>query len=159
MNKETEVAVFAAGCFWGVEEAFRVLPGVVETTVGYTGGSRADPSYEEVCTGTTGHAEAVRVVYDPERIGYDELLARFFAIHDPTTSNRQGPDIGEQYRSAIFFVTPEQERAARTAVAEMSRSGRYRKPIVTEIAPAGPFFPAEDYHQHYAMKHGRSCHI
>ena len=160
MDGETAVATFAAGCFWGVEEAFRTLPGVVETAVGYTGGSRPDPSYEQVCTGRTGHAEAVRVVYDPSRIGYRALLDRFFAIHDPTTRNRQGPDIGEQYRSAIFFHTPEQEREARALVAELERSGRFRRPIATEIVPAGPFYRAEEYHQQYVRKHGGGgCHI
>lgn len=160
MDGDLPVATFAAGCFWGVEEAFRTLPGVIETTVGYTGGSRPDPSYEQVCTGTTGHAEAVRVVYDPSRITYRELLDRFFAVHDPTTKNRQGPDIGEQYRSAIFYHAPEQEREARSLISELDRSGRFRRPIATEIVPAGPFYRAEEYHQQYARKHGRGgCHI
>jgi peptide-methionine (S)-S-oxide reductase len=160
MDGETGVATFAAGCFWGVEEAFRTLPGVVETTVGYTGGTRPDPSYEQVCTGRTGHAEAVRVVYDPSRITFRALLDRFFAVHDPTTRNRQGPDVGEQYRSAIFYHTPEQEREARAVVEELGRTGRFRRPVVTEIVPAGPFYRAEEYHQQYVRKHGGGgCHI
>lgn len=160
MDGEPAVATFAAGCFWGVEEAFRTLPGVIETAVGYTGGSRPDPTYEQVCTGRTGHAEAVRVLYDPSRVGYRELLERFFSIHDPTTPNRQGPDVGEQYRSAIFFHTPDQEHEARSAVEALNRSGRFRRPIVTEIVPAAPFYRAEEYHQQYVRKHGRGgCHI
>src|SRR5512138_2444891 len=160
MDGQTAVATFAAGCFWGVEEAFRTLPGVVETAVGYTGGTRPDPSYEQVCTGRTGHAEAVRVVYDPARITYRALLDRFFAIHDPTTRNRQGPDVGEQYRSAIFYHTPEQEQEARALIEELERSGRFRRPITTQVVPAGPFYRAEEYHQQYARKHGGGgCHI
>jgi peptide-methionine (S)-S-oxide reductase len=160
MDGEPAVATFAAGCFWGVEEAFRTLPGVIETAVGYTGGSRPDPSYEQVCTGRTGHAEAVRVVYDPVRISYRSLLDRFFAIHDPTTRNRQGPDVGEQYRSAIFYHTPEQEQEARAFIAELEQSGRFRRPITTGITAAGPFYRAEEYHQQYVRKHGGgSCHI
>lgn len=159
MADERDVATFAAGCFWGVEEAFRTLPGVLETAVGYTGGSTADPTYEQVCSGRTGHAEAVRVVYDPSRISYRDLLDRFFSIHDPTTPNRQGPDVGAQYRSGIFHHTPEQERAAKAVVEELTRQGRYRRPIVTEILPAGPFYRAEEYHQQYARRHGGGCHI
>jgi peptide-methionine (S)-S-oxide reductase len=160
MDGQTSVATFAAGCFWGVEEAFRTVPGVVETSVGYTGGTVPDPGYERVCSGRTGHAEAVRVVYDPAKVGYRTLLERFFAIHDPTTRNRQGPDIGEQYRSAIFYHTPEQEREARAVVEELGRSGRFRRPITTEIVPAGPFWRAEEYHQQYVRKHGGGgCHI
>ena len=160
MDGDQAVATFAAGCFWGVEEAFRTLPGVIETAAGYTGGSKPNPSYEQVCTGTTGHAEAVRVVYDPSRITYRGLLDRFFATHDPTTKNRQGPDIGEQYRSAIFYHTPEQEQEARALIGELDRSGRFRRPIATELVPAGPFYRAEEYHQQYARKHGGGgCHI
>ncbi len=159
MADETEVATFAAGCFWGVEEAFRTFPGVLETTVGYTGGSVAEPSYEQVCSGRTGHAEAVRVVYDLSQITYRALLERFFSIHDPTTPNRQGPDIGDQYRSAVFYHTPDQERAAKEFVEELTRTGRYRRPIVTEILPAAPFYRAEEYHQQYARRHGGGCHI
>jgi peptide-methionine (S)-S-oxide reductase len=144
MDGEPAVATFAAGCFWGVEEAFRTRPGVIETAVGYTGGTKPDPSYEQVCTGRTGHAEAVRVVYDPARITYRALLDRFFAVHDPTTRNRQGLDIGEQYRSAIFYHTPEQEREARPD-RELDRSGRFRRPIATELIPAGPFYRSREY--------------
>jgi peptide-methionine (S)-S-oxide reductase len=160
MDGHTAVATFAAGCFWGVEEAFRTVPGVVETSVGYTGGTVPDPGYERVCSGRTGHAEAVRVVYDPAKVGYRALLERFFAIHDPTTRNRQGPDVGEQYRSAIFYHTPEQEREARAVVEELGRSGRFRRPITTEIVSAGPFWRAEEYHQQYVRKHGGGgCHL
>lgn len=160
MDGNTAVATFAAGCFWGVEEAFRTLPGVLETSVGYTGGTRPDPSYEQVCTGRTGHAEAVRVVYDPSRVGYRALLDRFYSIHDPTTRNRQGPDVGAQYRSAIFYHTPEQESEARAFVAELERSRTFRRPIVTEIVSAGTFYRAEEYHQQYVRKHGGGgCHI
>ena len=141
-------ATFAAGCFWGVEAAFRTLPGVLDVIVGYTGGTTENPTYEEVCTGRTGHAEAVRVEYDPEKIMYEELLTFFFTIHDPTTRNRQGPDIGSQYRSAIFFHTPEQEAEARLFI---------KGKIVTEVEPAGPFYKAEEYHQRYHEKHGGSC--
>jgi len=145
-------ATFAAGCFWGVEATFRKVDGVVETTVGYTGGETADPSYEEVCGGRTGHAEAVELAFDPSRVSYDELLDMFWALHDPTTKDRQGPDVGSQYRSAIFFHDAEQEAAATASKARLAQSGRFRKPIVTEIAPAGPFYRAEDYHQQYVEK-------
>ena len=141
-------ATFAAGCFWGVEAAFRTLPGVLDVVVGYTGGSTENPTYEEVCTDETGHAEAVRVEYDPKKITYEQLLEFFFTIHDPTTRNRQGPDIGSQYRSVIFYHTPEQERAARACI---------KGKIVTEVVPAGPFYKAEEYHQRYHEKHGGSC--
>ena len=146
------VATFAAGCFWGIESAFRQVDGVIETSVGYTGGHEPDPSYETVCGGKTGHAEAVHVTYNPDRVTYDDLLAVFWTIHDPTQKDRQGPDVGHQYRSAIFYHTPEQEAAARASLAAQDKSGRFRKAIVTEIVPAGPYHRAEDYHQQYDEK-------
>ncbi len=145
----TATATFAAGCFWGIESAFRRVPGVVETAVGYTGGHTADPTYEEVCTDRTGHAEAVRLTYDPEQVSYDRLLEVFWGLHDPTQRDRQGPDVGSQYRSAIFFHTPEQEAKARAAKEALEKSGRFRRPIATEIVPAPEFYMAEDYHQRY----------
>ncbi len=150
-------AMFGAGCFWGVEEAFRAVPGVINTTVGYAGGMIENPGYEEVCSGETGHAETVLVEYDPDRISYEDLLAKFWEIHDPTTRDRQGPDIGSQYRSIIFYFTPEQERAAQKSMQELEESGKYRvgnyrRPVVTEILAAGPFYPAEEYHQRYLEK-------
>ena len=147
-------ATFAAGCFWGVEAAFRRLEGVVSTSVGYLGGTLAAPTYEDVCTGTTGHAEVVEVEYDPSQVSYDELLTVFWSIHDPTTRNRQGPDIGTQYRSAIFFHTAEQESAAKASKEKLERSGRYKNPIVTEITPAAQFYRAEEHHQQYVQKRG-----
>lgn len=151
---------FAAGCFWGVEAAFRQLEGVTATAVGYEGGSLARPTYQDVCGGRTGHAETVEVDYDPSRVSYDQLLDVFWENHDPTTLNRQGPDVGEQYRSAIFFHDPEQEAAARASVAKLEKSGRYRRPIVTQILPAETFWRAEDYHQQYLEKRGlASCKI
>jgi peptide-methionine (S)-S-oxide reductase len=151
-------ATFAAGCFWGVEQRFASLPGVTGTEVGYTGGATPHPSYEQVCSHTTGHAEAVRLVYDPERISYEELLAAFFGMHDPTQLNRQGPDVGDQYRSAVFFHSPEQEAAARTAVEQLSESGVYKRPIATQIAAAPEWWRAEEYHQKYFEKHAHfSC--
>jgi peptide-methionine (S)-S-oxide reductase len=153
-------AIFAAGCFWGVEEAFRQLKGVTSTTVGYTGGTKKDPSYQDVCTGTTGHAEAVEVEFDPKQVSYDQLLIVFWQSHDPTTLNRQGPDHGTQYRSAIFYEDAEQEAAARRSKAELEKSGVFKRPIVTEIKPASEFYRAEDYHQQYFEKRGiKSCHI
>lgn len=153
-------ATFAAGCFWGVEALFRQLPGVASTRVGYTGGNSPNPTYEDVCTDRTGHAEAVEVEFDPGKIGYNQLLDAFWENHDPTTPNRQGPDFGSQYRSAIFFHSPEQEAAAKASKAALEKSGRYRKPIVTEIVPATTFYQAEDYHQQYLEKRGAaSCHI
>ena len=150
----TETATFAAGCFWGVEAAFRQLDGVISTQVGYIGGSVENPTYEQVCSGRTGHAEAVAVEYDPSRISYDELLNVFWENHDPTTLNRQGPDVGAQYRSAIFFHTPEQSAAARASKEKLEQSGKYKKPIVTEITAAPQFYRAEDYHQQYLEKRG-----
>src|SRR5262245_54364260 len=159
-EKMTEKATFGAGCFWGVEAAFRQLPGVVATQVGYSGGETANPTYRDVCSHTTGHAEVVEVEYDPARLTYDDLLRVFWENHDPTQLNRQGPDIGDQYRSAIFYHSPEQAAAARASKEAQERSGRYRRPIVTVIEPAGPFYCAEEYHQQYLEKRGlSSCHI
>ena len=155
-----EKATFGAGCFWGVEAAFRQLHGVTATAVGYAGGKLANPTYQEVCTGQTGHAEVVEVSFDPSRISYEDLLEVFWSIHDPTTKNRQGPDVGEQYRSVVFFHTPAQEAAALTSKVRITGLGRFAKPIVTAIAPAGTFYRAEEYHQRYLEKHGlASCHI
>ena len=148
-------ATFGAGCFWGVEAAFRRLNGVNEAFSGYAGGDKDNPTYEEVCTGRTGHAEVVEVDYDPDKITYVELLDTFWAVHDPTTLNRQGPDVGTQYRSAIYFHTSEQQEAARNSLLSQSESGRYRDPIVTEITQASTFYKAEEYHQRYFEKHGR----
>jgi peptide-methionine (S)-S-oxide reductase len=154
-----EKATFAAGCFWGVEAAFRQVTGVLETRVGYTGGQTEHPTYEEVCTDRTGHAEAVEVIYDPGRVSFADLLTVFWEIHDPTTPNRQGPDVGSQYRSAVFTHGPEQQRTAEESRAALDCSGRFRRPIVTEIVPAGTFWQAEEYHQRYLEKHGRAaCH-
>jgi peptide-methionine (S)-S-oxide reductase len=147
-------ATFGAGCFWGVEAAFRRLPGVQATAVGYAGGSLANPTYEQVCSGRTGHAEVVQVEYDPAAVGYDQLLEVFFASHDPTQRDRQGPDIGTQYRSVIFVHDAEQKRQAETAKRELDTSGRFRRGIVTEILPYFAFYRAEDYHQQYLEKAG-----
>ena len=153
-------ATFAAGCFWGVEATFRQLPGVISTRVGYTGGNTASPTYKEVCTDRTGHAEAVEIEYDPAKLSYDKLLEVFWENHDPTQLNRQGPDWGTQYRSAIFFHTREQEAAAKASKKQLEKSRRFSKPIVTQIVPAVTFFEAEDYHQQYLEKKGlASCHI
>lgn len=156
----TEKATFGAGCFWGVEAAFRQVRGVVATAVGYEGGRTTNPSYREVCSHTTGHAETVEVDYDPTRVSYRELLKVFWENHDPTQLNRQGPDIGDQYRSVIFFHTPEQEAEARASKQELEQARRYRKPIVTQIVSAETFYRAEDYHQQYLEKRGLSqCRI
>jgi peptide-methionine (S)-S-oxide reductase len=153
-------ATFAAGCFWGVEATFRQLPGVISTRVGYIGGQTSNPTYKDVCTDRTGHAEAVEIEYDPAKLSYDKLLEVFWENHDPTQLNRQGPDWGTQYRSAIFFHTPEQEAAAKASKEKLEKSRRFSKPIVTQIVPAGTFFEAEDYHQQYLEKKGlASCHI
>jgi peptide-methionine (S)-S-oxide reductase len=153
-------ATFAAGCFWGVEATFRQLPGVTATRVGYTGGHTASPTYQEVCTDRTGHAEAVEVEYDPDKISYQQLLNVFWENHDPTTLNRQGPDWGTQYRSAIFFHTPEQENMAKASKEALEKTGRFRNQIVTQIVPASAFYQAEDYHQQYLEKRGlATCHI
>ena len=155
-----EKATFAAGCFWGVEAAFRQIEGVQATRVGYTGGHTQQPTYKQVCAGDTGHAEAVEVEFDPSRVSYERLLDVFWENHDPTTMNRQGPDVGEQYRSAIFPRTPGQDEAARASKAAREASGKHRRPIVTEITPASEFWEAEDHHQQYLEKRGLStCRI
>ncbi len=157
----TEKATFGAGCFWGVEAAFAALPGVTETAVGYEGGSLERPTYKDVCTDRTGHAEVVEVEFDPEKIGYDKLLDAFFELHDPTTLNRQGPDWGAQYRSAIFYHSPAQEEAAKAKIEALTAQGRFApKRIVTKVEPAQTFWRAEEYHQKYLEKRGQtSCHI
>ncbi|HYV43007.1 MAG TPA: peptide-methionine (S)-S-oxide reductase MsrA [Thermoanaerobaculia bacterium] len=153
-------ASFAAGCFWGVEAAFRQVEGVLDTAVGYSGGRLENPTYEDVCSGRTGHAETVEVEYDSSRVSYEQVLDVFWENHDPTTLNRQGPDVGEQYRSAIFFHTPEQQAAATESKANLEKSGKYKRPIVTQILPASTFFRAEEYHQRYLEKHGLAhCRI
>ena len=153
-------ATFAAGCFWGVEAAFRRLPGVTATAVGYSNGDTPAPTYEDVCTDRTGHAEVVQVTYDPAKVSYEQLLETFWSNHNPTTLNRQGPDVGSQYRSAIFYHTPEQQAAAEASKQALTASGRFPRPIVTEITPAAPFHRAEEYHQQYLEKRGESsCHI
>ena len=155
----TKKATFAAGCFWGVEVTFRQVNGVASAQVGYTGGTRQGPSYQDVCTGTTGHAEAVEVEYDPDLVPYEDLLEVFWNNHDPTTRNRQGPDVGTQYRSAIFFHSPEQEAAALASKQKLEASGRFSNPIATEITPASEFYRAEEYHQEYLVKRGLAhCH-
>ncbi len=153
----TTKAVFAAGCFWGVQAAFDRVSGVVRTTVGYTGGHTPNPTYRDVCTDTTGHAEAVLVEFDPAKVSYRQLVEYFFRIHDPTTLNRQGPDTGSQYRSAIFYFSPEQQAIATAVRDSLAKSGQFRRPIVTEIVPASDFWPAEEYHQKYHQKHGGAC--
>jgi peptide-methionine (S)-S-oxide reductase len=153
-------ATFAAGCFWGVEAAFRQVPGVVDAAVGYTGGTLPNPTYEDVCTDRTGHAEAVEVEFDPAKVSYERLLDVFWENHDPTTRNRQGPDVGTQYRSAIFYHDADQERAAKDSIARLEKSGRFRRPIVTEVVPATQFWRAEEYHQKYLEKRGLAhCRI
>ncbi len=155
-----EKATFAAGCFWGVESAFMEVPGVTETAVGFMGGRTEKPSYKQVCYEDTGHAEVVHLTYDPAKVKYDQLLEVFWSNHDPTQLNRQGPDVGDQYRSAIFFHTPEQESVARASKEWMEKSGRFRRTIVTAIEPAQEFYRAEDYHQKYFQKRGISaCHF
>jgi len=161
VNEKTETATFAAGCFWGIEASFRKVKGVVNATVGYSGGCAANPTYEEVCTDRTGHTESVLVEYDPSAVSYDQLLGVFWSIHDPTTRNRQGPDVGTQYRSVIFYHTPEQRDKAMASKAKEEGSGRFGgRGIVTEIVSALTFYPAEEYHQRYHEKHGlRGCRI
>ena len=155
-----EKATFGAGCFWGVEATFRSIPGVVSTLVGYCGGKTDNPTYQDVCTDTTGHAEVVEITFDPAQLPYEQLLETFWKLHDPTTPNRQGPDVGSQYRSVIFFHSPAQEAAARAAKERLDKSGKFRNPVVTQIVPAAPFYKAEDYHQRYLEKRGfASCHI
>jgi peptide methionine sulfoxide reductase msrA/msrB len=155
---KTETATFAAGCFWGVEYKLGKIAGVVATVVGYAGGTTVDPTYEEVCTDKTGHAEAVQVTFDPERLSYADLVRHFFAIHDPTQVNRQGPDQGTQYRSAIFFHGEAQREAARRVMDELESSGKYKKKIATELVPASAFYKAEEHHQKYFEKHGVVCY-
>ena len=147
-----EQALFAAGCFWGIEAAFRQVPGVVDVTVGYSGGHTENPTYRQVCSDRTGHAETVQIDFDPAEVSYERLLEVFWGIHDPTQLNRQGPDIGTQYRSAVFFLSPEQEAAARAS--KERAQARFNRPIVTEITPASVFWAAEQYHQRYFEKHG-----
>jgi peptide-methionine (S)-S-oxide reductase len=153
-------ATFAAGCFWGVEASFRQIDGVSSTRVGYTGGELKNPTYKDVCSDRTGHAEAVEVEYDPAKVKYDDLLQVFWENHDPTQLNRQGPDHGSQYRSAIFYYSPEQEQAARASKEQLEKSDRFNRAIVTQIVPAAKFYEAEDYHQQYLEKRGlATCHI
>ncbi len=151
-----EKATFGAGCFWGVEAVFRQTNGVKDAAVGYAGGTTQNPSYEDVCSNQTGHAEVVEVQFDPAEVSYEELLEVFWRNHDPTTRNRQGPDVGSQYRSVIFYHSPEQKAAAEAKKADLEKSGRFRRPIVTEIEPAPTFYRAEEYHQQYLAKHGRT---
>ena len=157
---ETEKATFAAGCFWGVESAFRTIKGVVDTQVGYVGGEKISPTYREVCSGRTGHAEALEITFDPSVITYKELVELFWRVHNPTQVNRQGPDYGTQYRSSIFYHSPEQKQIAEASKAALEASGKWRKPIATEIMPATTFWRAEEYHQRYFEKNGGPvCHF
>ena len=158
---KTEIALLAGGCYWGMEDLFRNLPGVLDTEVGFSGGRTENPRYEDLRSGTTGHAETLRVEYDPSKITYADLLDRFFRIHDPTTEHRQGNDVGSQYRSAIFYASPEQEQTARRVIAEWNESGRWGRPIVTEVVEAGEFYPAKESHQDYLVKNpnGYTCHF
>jgi len=154
-----EIATFGAGCFWGVEAAFQRVPGVIDTAVGYSGGETPNPTYEDVCTNETGHAEVVQVTFDPAKVSYEQLLDVFWQAHDPTQVNRQGPDFGAQYRTAIFFHSPEQEAAAKKSLAALDDIGKFKRRIATEITPAGAFYRAEEYHQKYLQKRGvASCH-
>lgn len=157
---EPQVAMFGAGCFWGVEETFRQTPGVLKTEVGYAGGTIENPTYKQVCTDRTGHAEVVRIEFDPAVVRYEALLDVFWKNHNPTTLNRQGPDIGSQYRSVIFYFSPEQKAAAEESKERLDKSNKWKKPIVTEISPAAPFWRAEEYHQQYLAKRGIThCHV
>ena len=157
---KTKIATFGAGCFWHVESAFRKVKGVLKTTVGYTGGNLKNPKYEDVCTNSTGHAEVVQVEYDPSKVSYEELLKVFWEIHDPTTLNRQGPDVGTQYRSLILFFDEKQKQEAESSKEKLVNSGKYKNPIVTQIIPASKFYKAEEYHQQYLEKRGlASCNI
>jgi len=156
----SEIATFGAGCFWGVEAGFRRVPGVIDAVSGYSGGHADNPTYREVCTDTTGHAEVVQVTFDPAKVSYEQLLDVFWKMHDPTQVNRQGPDCGTQYRSAIFFHSPEQAKEAQAWKEALEKAHRYSKPIATQIVPAVTFYPAEEYHQQYLEKRGlASCHI
>lgn len=160
MTQNVAVATFGAGCFWGVEETFRKIPGVIETAVGYEGGSTENPTYEDVCAKNTNHAEVVQVIYDPVQVSYEKLLEVFWNNHNPTTYNRQGPDVGSQYRSIVFFHTSEQKIAAELSKETLEKTGKFARPIVTQIVPAEPFYRAEEYHQKYLSKLGKdSCHI
>lgn len=155
-----ELATFAGGCFWGVEDVLAQIEGVVEAVSGYTGGHTENPTYEQVCRGDTGHAEAVQITFDPEKVSYEQLLQAFWSLHNPTSKNRQGPDVGTQYRSAIFYHSPEQKVKAEASKEALEKSGKYSQPIATEIVAAGPFYPAEEYHQQYLKKHGLgACHL
>ncbi len=155
-----EKATFGAGCFWGVEVAFGQIPGVLETAVGYEGGNLENPSYKDVCTDATGHAEVVELTFDPAKVSYEQLLEAFFSLHDPTQLNRQGPDWGTQYRSVIFYHSPEQEAAAKQVIERLTAEKKFAKPIVTQVVPAQSFWRAEEYHQKYLEKRGlASCHI
>jgi peptide-methionine (S)-S-oxide reductase len=151
------IASFAAGCFWGIEHHFRQIPGVIDAISGYMGGHTQNPTYQQVCSHNTGHAETVQVEYDPNKISYEQLLDIFWNMHTPTQLNRQGPDVGSQYRSIIFYHTPEQQQLAEKSKQELNASGKYNTPIVTEIVPASVFYPAEEYHQRYHEKHGGQC--
>lgn len=156
----SSIATFAAGCFWGIEEIFRTTPGVIDTVVGYMGGMMKNPTYQDVCTDKTGHAEVVQVTYDPSKISYEQLLETFWNSHNPTTINAQGPDVGTQYRSAIFTHSPEQEVAAKNSRSALEKAKKFVRPIVTEIVSATTLYPAEEYHQKYVMKRGMgSCHL
>lgn len=155
-----EKATFAAGCFWGVQASFDRIPGVLETAAGYEGGTLENPTYRDVCSDRTGHAEAVQVTFDPGKVSYRELLDSFFRLHDPTQLNRQGPDYGTQYRSVIFAHTPQQKEAAEAAIAQLTAEHKFPRPIVTQVAPAATFWPAEEHHQKYLEKRGAaSCHM
>jgi len=155
-----EKATFGAGCFWGVEAAFREISGVIDAAAGYEGGSLERPTYQDVCTDRTGHAEVVEVTFDPAKVSYETLLNKFWEMHDPTTLNRQGPDVGKQYRSVIFYHSPEQQKVAQESKKQLQESGRFSRPVVTEIVPASTFWRAEEYHQRYLEKRGlRACHI
>ena len=155
-SMKTEKATFGAGCFWGVEETFRRLKGVVSTAVGYAGGTKDNPTYEDVCTDETGHAEVLEIEFDPAQLKYEELLDIFWSNHNPTTLNRQGSDVGTQYRSVIFYHSPEQKTAAEASKEKIDKSGRFRRPVVTQIEPAAKFWRAEEYHQRYLEKRGQS---
>lgn len=160
MTESTQLATFGAGCFWGVEARFREMDGVLDAASGYMGGGGSDPGYEAVCSGTTGHAEVVQLRYNPQQVSYQDLLARFFEMHNPTTLNRQGPDIGSQYRSVVFFHSAEQAAIAQQVITELDQSGRWPQPVVTQVDQAMPFWRAEEYHQRYLEKHGRgACSI
>lgn len=158
---KTEIATLAGGCFWGMEDLLRKIPGVIETQVGYTGGVLPSPKYEDVKKGTTGHAESVQIEFDPTKLSYEAVLLQFFKMHDPTTSNRQGNDLGTQYRSAIFYHTPQQKEIALKVIERVNKSGAWKKPVVTEVVEAKPFYPAEDYHQNYLVNNpgGYTCHF